>query len=129
MTSAGAPTAWQAAVRAAGDSAYRLAPGEILVTATTTPAWTPLFSRGAIATDGGSLVAHASLTPRDYGIPAVVALGDTTRRARDGQRRKYAAELKISRAAYRNRTDDLRITSASLWPTELRRRAALTDGA
>ncbi len=26
-------------------------------------------------------------------------------------------------AAYRNRTDDLRITSASLWPTELRRRA------
>jgi len=30
-----------------------------------------------------------------------------------------------SRAAYRNRTDDLRITSASLWPTELRRRAAL----
>ena len=32
-------------------------------------------------------------------------------------------------AAYRNRTDDLRITSASLWPTELRRRAVLADGA
>jgi PPOX class probable F420-dependent enzyme len=30
-------------------------------------------------------------------------------------------------AAYRNRTDDLRITSASLWPTELRRRAVLAD--
>jgi PPOX class probable F420-dependent enzyme len=32
-------------------------------------------------------------------------------------------------AAYRNRTDDLRITSASLWPTELRRLAVLADDA
>jgi hypothetical protein len=30
-------------------------------------------------------------------------------------------------AAYRNRTDDLRITSASLYPTELRRRAVPRD--
>lgn len=67
--------------------ADRLAPGEILVTAATTQAWTPLFSRAAaIATDGGSLVAHASLIAREYGIPAVVALGDATRRVRDGQR-------------------------------------------
>lgn len=67
--------------------ADRLAPGEILVTAATTPAWTPLFSRAAaIATDGGSLVAHASLVAREYGIPAVVALGDATHRVRDGQR-------------------------------------------
>ncbi len=29
-----------------------------------------------------------------------------------------------ARAACRNRTDDLRITSASLWPTELRRQTA-----
>jgi pyruvate,water dikinase len=67
--------------------ANRLAPGEILVTTATTPAWTPLFSRAAgIVTDGGSLVAHASLVAREYGIPAVVALGDATRRVRDGQR-------------------------------------------
>jgi pyruvate,water dikinase len=66
--------------------AGRLASGEILVTAATTPAWTPLFSRAAaIATDGGSLVAHASLIAREYGIPAVVALGDATRQVRDGQ--------------------------------------------
>jgi pyruvate,water dikinase len=67
--------------------ADRLAPGEILVTTATTPAWTPLFSRAAgIVTDGGSLVAHASLVAREYGIPAVVALGDATRRVRVGQR-------------------------------------------
>jgi pyruvate,water dikinase len=67
--------------------ADRLAPGEILVTAATTPAWTPLFSRaGGVVTDGGSLVAHASLVAREYGIPAVVALGDATLRVRDGQK-------------------------------------------
>jgi pyruvate,water dikinase len=67
--------------------ADRLLPGEILVTAATTPAWTPLFGRAAgVVTDGGSLVAHASLVAREYGIPAVVALGDATRRLRDGQR-------------------------------------------
>ena len=67
--------------------ADRLAPGEILVTVATTPAWTPLFSRaGGVVTDGGSLVAHASLVAREYGIPAVVALGDATRRVSDGQR-------------------------------------------
>jgi pyruvate,water dikinase len=67
--------------------ADRLGPGEILVTVATTPAWTPLFSRaGGIVTDGGSLVAHASLVAREYGIPAVVALGDATRRVNDGQR-------------------------------------------
>jgi pyruvate,water dikinase len=67
--------------------ADRLASGEILVTSATTPAWTPLFSRaGGVVTDGGSLVAHASLVAREYGIPAVVALGDATRRVRDGQR-------------------------------------------
>jgi len=67
--------------------ADRLAPGEILVTTATTPAWTPVFGRAAaIATDGGSLVAHASLVAREYGIPAVVALGDATSKVRDGQR-------------------------------------------
>lgn len=65
----------------------RLAPGEILVTSATTPAWTPLFARAAaVVTDGGSLAAHVSLVAREYGIPAVVALGDATRRILDGQR-------------------------------------------
>ena len=35
----------------------------------------------------------------------------------------------LNGAALGNRTPDLRITSASLWPTELRRRAVLADGA
>jgi rifampicin phosphotransferase len=60
--------------------------GEVLVAQVTAPAWTPLFGRAAaVVTDGGSLAAHASLVAREYGIPAVVATGDATRRLRDGQ--------------------------------------------
>lgn len=65
----------------------RFLPGEVLVAQVTAPAWTPLFSRAAaVVTDGGSLAAHASLVAREYGIPAVVGVGDATARLRDGQR-------------------------------------------
>ena len=61
-------------------------PGEVLVARATAPAWTPLFARAAaVITDGGTLAAHASLVAREYGIPAVVATGDSTTRLRDGQ--------------------------------------------
>jgi phosphohistidine swiveling domain-containing protein len=61
-------------------------PGEILVARATAPAWTPLFAKAAaVITDGGTLAAHASLVAREYGIPAVVATGDSTTRLHDGQ--------------------------------------------
>jgi rifampicin phosphotransferase len=61
-------------------------PGEVLVARATTPAWTPLFTRAvAVATDGGTLAAHASLVAREYGIPAVVGTSDATGRLHDGQ--------------------------------------------
>jgi rifampicin phosphotransferase len=60
--------------------------GEVLAARATAPAWTPLFERAAaVVTDGGTLAAHASLVAREYGIPAVVATGDATRRLRTGQ--------------------------------------------
>jgi len=64
----------------------RFRQGEVLVARATAPAWTPLFSRAvAVVTDGGSLAAHASLVAREFGIPAVVAVGDATLRLSDGQ--------------------------------------------
>jgi pyruvate,water dikinase len=64
----------------------RLQSGDVLVSPATTPAWTPLFQRAvAVVTDVGSLVAHASIVAREYGIPAVVGTGDATARLRDGQ--------------------------------------------
>ena len=61
-------------------------PGEILVTAITTPAWTPLFARAAgVVTDIGGPLSHGSIVAREYGIPAVLGTGDATRRIRNGQ--------------------------------------------
>jgi phosphohistidine swiveling domain-containing protein len=60
--------------------------GEVLLAASTAPAYTPLLARAAaVITDGGTLAAHASLIAREYGIPAVVGTGDATHRLRTGQ--------------------------------------------
>lgn len=68
------------------DDFPRFQPGEVLVSQATTPAWTPLFERAAaVVTDGGSLAAHASLVAREYGIPAVVGVGDATAHLEEGQ--------------------------------------------
>jgi rifampicin phosphotransferase len=63
----------------------RLRPGDVLVAPATAPAWTPLFARAvAVVTDTGGVLAHTSLVAREYGIPAVVGVGDATVRLRDG---------------------------------------------
>jgi pyruvate,water dikinase len=59
--------------------------GDVIVAAATTPSWTPLFKLAvAVVTDRGTAAAHASLIAREYGIPAVVATRDATRRITDG---------------------------------------------
>jgi len=59
---------------------------DVLVAKATAPAWTPLFGKAvAVVTDGGTLAAHASLVAREYGIPAVVGIGDATTRLSQGQ--------------------------------------------
>jgi phosphohistidine swiveling domain-containing protein len=64
----------------------RLHSGEILVTHTTTPGWTPLFVRaGGLVTDLGGPLTHGSIVAREYGIPAVMGTGSATQRIKDGQ--------------------------------------------
>ncbi len=64
----------------------KMKPGDVLVAVTTTPAWTPLFAMAsAIVTDLGGPLSHSSIVAREYGIPAVLATGVSTRRIRDGQ--------------------------------------------
>jgi pyruvate,water dikinase len=63
----------------------KLQRGDILVTAMTTPAWTPLFAiAGGIITETGGALSHPAITAREYGIPAVVALEGATSRFKDG---------------------------------------------
>ena len=64
----------------------RMSPGTILVARNTTPAWTQLFSHAVgVVTDMGSILAHASIVAREYGIPAVLGVGNGTLRIRHGQ--------------------------------------------
>jgi rifampicin phosphotransferase len=68
------------------DEMDALQPGEILVTHTTTPAWTPLFARAAgLVTDLGGPLAHGSIVAREYGIPAVMGTGNATQKIKSGQ--------------------------------------------
>lgn len=71
-------------VRSLAD-AQRLEPGEILVTETTAPAWTPLFaSAAAVVTDTGGVLSHCAVVAREYMIPAVVGTGMGTAIIPDG---------------------------------------------
>ncbi len=64
----------------------RFRDGDVLVAPATMPAWTPLFPRAsAVVTDVGSIIAHAALVAREYGIPAVVGTGNATAALSDGQ--------------------------------------------
>jgi phosphohistidine swiveling domain-containing protein len=64
----------------------RMRPGDVLVAATTTPAWTPLFAMAsAVVTDIGGPLSHGSIVAREYGIPAVMGTGVATRRIHGGQ--------------------------------------------
>jgi pyruvate,water dikinase len=63
-----------------------MAPGSILVSPLTTPAWTQLFAHAVgLVTDVGSILAHGSIVAREYGIPAVLGVGNGTQRIKHGQ--------------------------------------------
>jgi pyruvate,water dikinase len=66
---------------------HNMKPNTILVCPMTTPAWTQLFSHAiALVTDIGSILAHGSIVAREFGIPAVLGLGNVTQRLESGQR-------------------------------------------
>lgn len=66
--------------------ADKLQPGDILVAATTTPPWTPLFANIAgVITDSGGILSRPAVVAREYGIPAVVGTGQATTMFQDGQ--------------------------------------------
>jgi len=67
------------------DEAGKLAKGDILVTETTAPSWTPLFATAAaIVTDAGGVLSHCAVVAREYAIPAVVGAYTATHRLQDG---------------------------------------------
>lgn len=68
------------------DTEEQLSAGEILVAPFTDPGWTPYFvPAAAIVMDEGGVFSHGSIIAREYGIPAVVNVGDATRIIKTGQ--------------------------------------------
>jgi pyruvate,water dikinase len=62
-----------------------LAPGDILITLSTDPAWTPLFARlGGLVMETGGQLAHGAVVAREYGLPAVAGVRGATTRIPDG---------------------------------------------
>ena len=61
--------------------------GDILVTASTDPSWTPLFvAIKGLVTEVGGLMTHGAVIAREYGLPAVVGVEHATQLIEDGQR-------------------------------------------
>ena len=66
--------------------AHRLRKGDVLVTKTTMPPWTPLFPVScAVVTESGGVLSHPAVTAREYGIPAVLGVSNATGLLKDGQ--------------------------------------------
>ncbi len=68
------------------DEAYKLKPGEIVVTDITSPDWDPILKNAiAIITNKGGRTSHASIVAREIGAPAVVGCENATKKIKDGQ--------------------------------------------
>ncbi len=64
----------------------RLEPGEILVTPSTDPGWTPLFlTASGLVMEMGGPMSHGAVIAREYGIPAVVGVTGAIERIATGQ--------------------------------------------
>ncbi len=67
-------------------AARHLAAGDILVTVSTSPSFTPLFATVAgVVTEAGGLLSHCATVAREYRIAAVVGLDHACRLLTDGQ--------------------------------------------
>ncbi|MCR8844554.1 PEP-utilizing enzyme [Paenibacillus sp. SC116] len=62
-----------------------LEPGDILVTRSTDPGWTPLFKIAAgLVVEKGGMLSHCAIVAREFGIPAIAAVERATSRIADG---------------------------------------------
>ena len=64
---------------------FAIEPGDILVAATTDPAWTPLFlSAAGVVVNVGAVASHAVIVSRELGVPCAVSVVHATERIPDG---------------------------------------------
>ena len=72
-------------VKSLADGA-RLEPGDVMVAHATDPSWTPLFLLvGGIVLEMGGPLSHAAIVAREFGLPAVLNVGQATRALTEGE--------------------------------------------
>ena len=60
--------------------------GDIMVTKTTDPGWTPIFGKlGGLIMETGGQLSHGAVVAREYGLPAIAGIAGATQRLHDGQ--------------------------------------------
>lgn len=68
------------------DDAKKINPGDILVSQSPNPVFTPLYSLvGGIVTNTGSLLSHGIVSAREYQIPAVTCINGIDKILKDDQ--------------------------------------------
>lgn len=78
------------------DELHRVQEGDILVAASTSPSWTPIFSMiKGVVVDRGASLSHAAIVGREYGIPVVMNVFEGTAKIKSGQRIKVDANLGV----------------------------------
>jgi pyruvate,water dikinase len=60
--------------------------GDIMVTRSTDPGWTPIFGLlGGLIMESGGQLSHGAVVAREYGLPAVAGIAGVTKLLQDGQ--------------------------------------------
>jgi phosphohistidine swiveling domain-containing protein len=78
------------------DELHLVEEGDILVAASTSPSWTPVFSMiKGVVVDRGASLSHAAIVGREYGIPVVMNVFEGTAKIKSGQRIKVDANLGV----------------------------------
>lgn len=63
--------------------------GDILVSVSTSPSWTPVFGLlSGVVVDRGASLSHSAIVSREYGIPCVINVFEGTAKIKTGQRIK-----------------------------------------
>ncbi|NTU59943.1 MAG: phosphoenolpyruvate-utilizing protein [Deltaproteobacteria bacterium] len=76
------------------DQLSEVKPGDILIAATTSPSWTPVFSFvGGVVVDRGASLSHAAIVGREYGIPVLMNVFVGTQQVKTGQRVRVDANM------------------------------------
>ncbi len=76
------------------DELHLVQVGDILVAASTSPSWTPIFSMiKGVVVDRGASLSHAAIVGREYGIPVVMNVFEGTTKIKSDQKIKIDANL------------------------------------